>query len=179
MNTAFSNHLPQTESSQRWQTVIVSRDQGCVCGISFLRSYRDAHSCAVFLLWLSREPAFRTVILRHERQTWDALARGFQAVGWVSQRIQSHNLSHSYPLVYNCSQKRDADEMREQENAVTVLRGRVQRNILILLGLGPAEGARSGREGRRRRKKRGLWSPLLNAHCLVLLVACFKATHVR
>lgn len=67
----------------------------------------------------------------------------------MSQRIQSHSLFHSYPLDYNCSQKGDADETREQENAVTVPRGMVQRNTLILLGLGPAEGAQSGREGRR------------------------------
>lgn len=67
----------------------------------------------------------------------------------MSQRIQSHSLSRSYPLDYNCGQKGDADETREQENAVTVLRGMVQRNTLILLGLGPAEGAQSGREGRR------------------------------
>lgn len=53
-----------------------------VCGISFLRgSHRDADSCAAFLLWLSGAPAFGAVILQHERQTWDALARGFQAVG--------------------------------------------------------------------------------------------------
>lgn len=55
---------------------------GDVCGISFLRrSYRHADSCAAFLCWLSRVPAFGAVILQHERQTWDALARSFQAVG--------------------------------------------------------------------------------------------------
>lgn len=52
--------------------------------------------------------------------------------------------------------------MGEQENAVTVLRGMVQRNTLILLGLGPAEGAQGGREGSRWRKKGGLSNLLPN-----------------